>query len=226
MTIVSIHQPIYLPWLAYFDKIRRSDIHVVLDHVTVGKQDLCNRNKIRTAQGWEWLTIPIKNKGSRSTAITDIETFDPKGSAGNKHWELIQRSYRCAPRWEQHKGFLKAVTSMYSAGLLNIPVGYALGYLCGVLNVFPKTSLIYSAHLRARGQKSDLNLNICRELGATKYLSGPFGRTYLDIPSFEKAGIEVEFTDYQHPVYQQCQPGDFIPGMSAIDAMLNGYVFS
>ena len=100
--IVSIHQPIYLPWLAYFDKIRRSDIHVILDHVTVGKQDLCNRNKIRTAEGWEWLTIPIKNKGSRSTAIRDIEFAEQKPLHWqNQHWGAIQRAYKNAPFWNK-----------------------------------------------------------------------------------------------------------------------------
>lgn len=225
MTIVSIHQPIYLPWLAYFDKIRRSDVHVVLDHVTVGKQDLCNRNKIRTAKGWDWITIPIKNKGSRSTPIKDIEIVEGV-CWQQKHLGMIQQNYRNSPLWNKHKLFFDILYEAVCAEQKRLyPIlAFLHGYLCEEFGIYGD-KLCSSSRMNPQGAKSDMNLDICKKLGATVYLSGPFGRNYLDIKSFNDAGIEVQFTDFKHPEYKQCQPGPFIPGMSAIDAMLNGFRF-
>ena len=60
--IVTIHQPQYLPWLGYFDKINRADIIVLLDNVQYKKNEWQNRNHIKTANGWQWVTVPVKYK--------------------------------------------------------------------------------------------------------------------------------------------------------------------
>jgi len=57
--IVSINQPAYIPWLGYFDRISKSDLHIILNHVQFEKNSMTNRNKIRTSQGWAWLTVPL-----------------------------------------------------------------------------------------------------------------------------------------------------------------------
>ena len=64
--IVSIHQPNYLPWLGYFDKIIKSDIFVIFDDVQYprGKKGFFgNRNQIKTNNGKMWLTVPVIGKG-------------------------------------------------------------------------------------------------------------------------------------------------------------------
>ena len=62
--IVSIHQPNYLPWLGFFDKIKRSDLFVIFDDVQFprGKKHFGHRNQIKTPNGAKWLSVPIKNK--------------------------------------------------------------------------------------------------------------------------------------------------------------------
>ena len=75
--IVSIMQPAYIPWLGYFDRIAKSDLHVVLDNVTMDKNSktkFTNRNKSRTPQGWSWLTVPLKSVSkSNEVVINEIE---------------------------------------------------------------------------------------------------------------------------------------------------------
>lgn len=212
--IVSIHQPAYIPWLGIFDRIIRSDLHVVLDHVTMGKDGRANRNYIRTIAGPKLLTVPIRDRGG-ATPILEIEIADQKWQG--KHDDAICRNYRRAPFFEERIAvFQTAIWSNHH-------------WLCDLIDETRqhffdfwriKTPIVKSTSLAARGSKSLLNLNICKELGATVYLSGPHGRGYLDIPSFEGAGIEVRFQDYQHPVYPQGYT-DFLPNMSALDALFH-----
>jgi len=213
--IVSINQPGYLPWLGYFDRIARSDRHVVLDHVTLGKDGMVNRNKIRTPQGHQLLTVPIKNRGG-GQPICEIETALDK-PLHVTHLRAIQNNYARAPHFAKHMVFFERVYRQDWL-LLSSLMAEITQYVLDEWNI--KTPLVCSSKLQARGTKSDLNLNLCLELGATVYLSGPFGRDYLDIPSFEKHGIEVRFHDYQHPTYPQAWPG-FEPFMTAIDALMN-----
>ena len=70
------------------------------------------------------------------------------------------------------------------------------------------------------GEKSELILNLCNEVSAKSYISGPLGRDYLDINSFKKAGIDVLFHNYNHPKYSQ-HDYKFLPNLSVIDLIFN-----
>ena len=76
---ISISQPAYLPWLGYFERIQYSDFHVVLNHVQMdasSKTKFINRNKIKTPNGWAWLTIPIL--GNRKVKISELKMSSEK----------------------------------------------------------------------------------------------------------------------------------------------------
>ena len=77
-----------------------------------------------------------------------------------------------------------------------------------------------SSTLGVDGEQSDRLLRLCQHFGATRYLSGSAARDYLDVPLFERHGVQVEWQDYQHPIYPQ-QHGAFVPFLSAIDLLLN-----
>ena len=80
--IVSINQPAYLPWLGYFHRIAVSDLHVVLDHVQFEKNSFTNRNKVRTASGTPWLTVPVRSKGRfGDLAINEVDIADGRWTA-------------------------------------------------------------------------------------------------------------------------------------------------
>ena len=208
-------QPAYLPWLGYFHRLMLSDVHIVLDSVPASKGDFSNRNRIRTAQGWTWLTVPVV--GDRmTTPISDLGT-DTKQRWNEKHWRSIEHAYRRAPFFQTYADrvrecVLRPYDRLEAACLETLdPVIEAMGI---------STPMRFSRDLEVNERKSDLVLRLCQRAGATTYISGPFGREYLDLPSFERAGIDVLFHDYDHPRYPQVYPG-FEPYMSAIDLLFN-----
>lgn len=202
--IISINQPAYLPWLGYFERIARSDLHVVLDHVQFEKNSYINRNKIRTKDGVAWLTVPLATKGKfGKLAIHGLEIALPN-KWKNKHWACLKMNYARSPCFNQYKApyeelysqewgsFMPFVRALLNQSLLDLGI---------------KTPLIYSSEMKVKGCKSGLILNICRSLGATAYLSGSQGWRYLEHKAFLEAGISLEYQDYRHPVYRQAWPG-------------------
>jgi hypothetical protein len=215
--IVSINQPAYLPWLGYFHRIAAADVHVVLDHVQFEKNSFTNRNKIRNRDGWTWLTVPVKTAGKfGQLPINEIEIANEKKWAV-KHWETLRLSYAKAPFFSEHIRFFEMIYQRQWQKLIDLTSEIST-YLLRAFEI--KTRLYFSSQLKVSGRKDELILNLCQELGATEYLSGPLGRNYLREPLFRSAGIAVRYDDYQHPVYSQAYPG-FEPYMAAVDLLLN-----
>jgi hypothetical protein len=213
--IVSIHQPSYLPWLGYFDRIAASDLHVVLDIVQFEKNSFINRNKIRTAEGWTWLTVPVETGGKfGDLAIERLHiTDDPRWA--RKHRSAINQSYARALHFAQHAAFIDETYAMPWQRLVDL-VERINGYLCDAFAI--GTRIVKASSLGLTKSKSDLVLEICQKVGASTYLSGALGRDYLDRDAFERANIDVVFQDYRHPVYPQAH-GGFEPAMAAIDLL-------
>jgi WbqC-like protein family len=215
--IVSIHQPAYLPWLGYFDRVVGSDVHVVLDNVQFEKNSFINRNKVRTHQGWCWLTVPIKTAGRfGKLSISDLEIADEKPWAA-KHWNTVRLSYSKAPFFQEHARFFEDSYSRRWTRLADL-LEATTDYLFNAFGIATKRYL--ASQLKVGGKKDELVVNICRELGATVYLSGPLGRNYLREELFQEHGIAVQYHDYRHPKYPQIYP-DFQPYMSALDLLFN-----
>lgn len=215
--IVSINQPAYLPWLGYFDRIARSDVHVVLDHAQFEKNSMVNRNKIRTPQGWAWLTVPLLTKGRFGDLAIDGVEINPATPWARKHRAALQANYARTPHFADHAAFFDAVWSRDWPRLAPL-LEEITSYLLTCFSI--ETPIVRSSALALTGRKSDLVLEIVRSLGGTTYVSGPFGRDYLDLGAFKEAGIDVLFHDYVHPTYAQAFDG-FEPYMSAVDLLFN-----
>ena len=218
--IVSISQPAYLPWLGYFDRLSKSDIHIVMDHVIMDKNSktkFTNRNKIRTPNGWSWLTVPILSKNNpKDISINDL-TIDNASSWSNTHFKSIKFNYSNAKYFSNYENFFEEVYQKKWNNLISL-LKFTNDNLINFLGI--KNEIITSSCLNPISSKSDLILELCQKVNAHEYISGPFGRDYLDLKSFEKAGISVHFHDYSHPVYAQKFKG-FEPNMSIIDLLLN-----
>lgn len=215
--IVSINQPAYLPWLGYFDRIQRSDVHVVLDHVQFEKNSMVNRNRIRTANGVEMVTVPLKTAGRfGDLAIREVQIASD-GKWPRKHWQTIRQGYGHAQYFDSHEGFFSEIYRQQWDTLADL-LHQVTTYLLNALGI--KTRMLFSSHMGVQGKKRDLILNILRSVGAKTYISGPFGRGYLDPRIFETEGIGLMFHDYVHPSYPQCFPG-FEPCLSVIDLLFN-----
>jgi len=213
--IVSINQPAYLPWLGYFGRIEASDVHVVLDHVQFEKNSFVNRNRVRTADGATWLTVPVRTAGRFGISIRELEIADERWR--RKHWATIEQSYRSSPYFDALRPFLSQVYAREWPRLLEL-TGVLTTWQLEQLGI--TTRIVSSSELEPAGRKSALVLDLCRKLGATTYLSGPLGRNYLREELFTDAGIEIVYDDFAHPTYpQRFEP--FIPAMAALDLLFN-----
>ncbi|MFH1201746.1 MAG: WbqC family protein [Candidatus Omnitrophota bacterium] len=215
--IISIHQPQYLPWLGYFDKIDRSDMFVFLDDVQFKKNEWQNRNKIKTSKDWQWVSVPVMHKFPQQIrAVTINNDIDwPR-----QHLNALIINYNKAPYFGDYIDFFKTVYSERWTYLseLNISIIKSIVKILGI-----KTKLVRSCDLKQPGLATEHLINICKNLGADTYLSGEGGRLYLETEKFKKQGIELIFQDFRHPRYKQLyekkQP--FIENLSIVDLLFN-----
>ena len=207
-------QPGYLPWLGFFDQMRRSDVFVYYDDVQYDKHGWRNRNRIKSPAGPQWLTVPVHHKGW--PRILDV-TIDHRTPWAKKHVASIRQHYGRAPYAEPYLADLEALLSSGWDKLVDLDVA-VVALLCRWLGL--ERTIVRSSTLGIAGEKSERLLNLCRYFEATRYLSGNAAQAYLDVDSFSRAGLEVEWQDFVHPTYPQLH-GEFVPYLSAVDLLLN-----
>lgn len=226
--IVSAHQPNFLPYLGFFDKMKKSDIFVIRDEVQFVKKEFHNRNRIRINGNdkdnpqSKWVSVPVYETNGLIKDINIKKDFNHK----NKNWnELILHdikvNYNKAPFFENFFCELEKIfdNSEDSLNLLNMKI---IKFLAKVFEI--KTKIIIASELnlkQLKNEKSDPSqdlADICKALNCNIYLSGIGGKDYLNKNPFIKEGIKVEFQEYNHPTYKQVFNG-FLPNMGAIDAL-------
>lgn len=218
---MAAHQPAYLPWLGYFDKIKRSDIFIYLDTVQYEKNSFTNRNKIKTANGPVWLSVPVIKTGHFDKIMSEM-MIDRNSRWQRKHLNSIQMAYSKAVYFKELFPRLKELYEKDYETIVDVTWEHLMFWL-EVLGI--ETKIIKSSSLDVSGKKSELIFDLCRAVGADYYISGSMGRDYLEIEKFKNAGIGVEFQDYKHPVYTQLY-GEFIPDMGIVDFAMNADDYS
>lgn len=213
--IVSIHQPQYLPWLGYFDKIERSDVFVFLDNVQFKKNEWQNRNKIKTDQQWQWLTVPVIHKFGQK--IDEVE-INNTVRWEKKHLTALMTHYSKAAFFKEHIAFLEQTYAQEWKSLADLNM-HLVQYLTKALCI-SNTKFIMSSEHESREEPTGRLVDLCKQAEGDIYLSGRDGAKYLNLDAFESEGIQVIFQDYNHPQYPQLY-GDFEPYMSVIDLLFN-----
>ncbi len=213
--IVSILQSNYIPWKGYFDLIARSDVFVIYDEVQYTKNDWRNRNLIKTPNGLQWLTIPVRQEFLEQKIC---ETKVSSGVWARKHIAAIQANYARAPFYGLYR---KAIFDLYETNseFLSVINSRLIVGICELLGI--TTQIIDSRSLALVGDKNTRLIEACKVLGASKYLSGPAARIYLDVATFCKEGIAVEWMDYSgYREYSQLYP-PFQHNVSILDLLFN-----
>jgi hypothetical protein len=210
---VAIHQPQYLPWLGYFDKLDFADVFIFLDTVQFIKHEWKNRNRIRTKEGWQWLTVPVID---RFPERIDCVEINARTDWQRKHSQALRQHYGRAPFWDplglELIGLLESPRTHLSK--LNVAV---TSLLCRYLGI--KASCLLASSLSAREDRTDRLIDLCQGVGGTVYLAGQSG-SYMDLSRFAKAGIDVQVQTYRHPEYpQRYQP--FVSHLAVIDLLFN-----
>jgi WbqC-like protein family len=217
MKKVSIHQPNYLPWIGFFHKVSKSDCFVILDIAEYSNSGITNRNKIRTKDGWIYLTIPIGKK-YHNARIVDVQLQDDY-SWQRSHFKTLEANYKKSDYFYCHEDFFKKLYAVKYQHLWEINEKIIFYLLeCFDINVEIIKSSDLSFDLNSK--KTDLNINVLKEVGADIYLSGPSGRNYLETDLFKENNIKLEYTNFEHPIYKQRFEG-FVPNLSAVDLLFN-----
>lgn len=216
---VSIHQPNFLPWLGFFDKIKRSDAFVIFDNVQYprGKGHFGNRNKIKIDNNSKWLTVPVEGK-------SEMKNFNQisykKSNWKEEHLRLIHQFYN---KSTYYKMYIEDFKDEYYKEFDNISDFNTnlIKYFLYELDI--DTKVYFSSELI----KEDVNganriMSILKKLKATKYITGSGSGSvrYINEDDFKKANIELEWQNYTHPVYEQ-KYGDFLPYMNILDLLFN-----
>ena len=209
-----------MPWLGYFDKITKSDAFVFLDNVQYKAREFQNRNKIRTKDGWMWLSVPVESKGKGRQIVSDVK-IDNELHWAKEHLRSLKTSYGRSEYFERYYPFFDDLYAKSWAGLseLNIEI---TRYFLKELSI--DTPVYFESGLNIKTEKTDRIVDICAVLKADTYLSGSGGRAYIEEDKFGKAGLKLLYQDYAHPVYRQQftkTEADFIPYMSVVDLLFN-----
>lgn len=215
--VIGILQPGYLPWLGFFEQLFRSDVFVVYDDVQYDKNGWRNRNRIKTASGPQWLTVPVSADFSRRPAVNAV-TIDNRSDWRRKHFLSIKQNYSQAPFFSDHIGLFEEAYARTWDRLLDLDMHF-LSKLAQALGLGGKR-IVLSSSLGVGGDKVDRLAAICKNLGADTFYEGAAGRDYLRASDFEPHGIRLEFQDYRHPAYPQLY-GRFLPYLSVVDLLFN-----
>ncbi len=212
--LVTIHQPNYLPWPGFFHKWLISDAFIILDTVQYHKGEWQNRNRIKTAGGARWVTVPVSYRFPQ--AIDQVGIAQPNWS--RKQIAAIEQAYTKAPYTDDYWPQLRAVMERPWERIadLNIEVIRVLGGMLGC-----KAPLHLASDMKTVSDEPTQRLiSLCRELDGDAYLSGSEGRNYLEQEKFTDAGIELWFQEVEAPCYPQLH-GEFISHLSVIDMLFN-----
>lgn len=214
MSRCVISQPRLFPGLHYLHRLATADVFVILDTVQYNPRHEENRAKLKTAHGTKWITVPMQRSG-REQLIMDTKLSDQPWR--DKAIRTVESLYGSAPHFDDHIDAVSSVIKGEHQTLTELDVA-SWGPALAVLG--SHAELVYASDLGVDGRASELLVNICRAVGASTYMSGGFGRDYLDTEAFDGAGIELEYHDYNHPEYPQLH-GEFVPYLSYLDVVFN-----
>lgn len=214
----AIIQSSYIPWKGYFDLINFVDDFVLYDDVQYTRRDWRNRNKIKTPQGLVWLTVPVEVKGKYLQKIK--ETKIAELSWAENHFQTLTHAYKKAPYWGLTEPWLQRLYERAAQLTMLSEVNFLfLQEISKRLEI--NTKFHWSSDFLLAEGKSERLLEICKQLGAAEYVSGPAAKDYLDSSIFQRTGVSVSWADYSgYAEYDQLYP-PFSHGVTVIDLLVH-----
>ncbi len=217
MKKVAILQSNYIPWKGYFDMIAAVDEFILYDDMQYTRRDWRNRNQIKTPQGVQWLTVPVKVKGKFEQKIRETE-IDGSDWA-QSHWKSFCQHYKRAPHFSEIASWLEPLyqrTDYTHISQLNLCFIEAI---CNYLGITTKISNSWEYTLL--DGKTERLADLCAQAGGTEYISGPAAKDYIDEKVFADMGIKLTWFDYAgYPEYSQLW-GEFTHGVTILDLLFN-----
>lgn len=217
MKKVVITQSNYIPWKGYFDGINIADEFILYDDMQYTKRDWRNRNKIKTAQGAQWLSVPVEVSGKFFQKISETKVSD-KGW-NKSHWGSIKQNYAKAACYNEVKDFVENLYNTATFDYLSEINYHFLRNISDFMGI--KTPIRFSSDFELKGDRTEKLMNICKDVNATDYYTGPAAKEYMDENIFERENIKVHYFDNSgYPEYTQLFP-PFDHAVSIIDLLMN-----
>ncbi len=213
--VIALHQPVYLPFSGFFQKMVRADVFAFMDFVQLSKQSWQVRNRIKTREGPRWLTVPVYVKGKAGQLIRDVRVVE--GPWRRKHRDALRQNYARAPHFGDYADFFDDAYGREWKWLVELNL-HIIGGMRRLLGV--ETPVVGIGAMSFAGTKTDLVVDICRKLGGTAYLSSDGEAAYIEKEKFEAAGLGQSYVGWEPTPYPQLF-GEFVPNLSAIDLLFN-----
>jgi hypothetical protein len=217
MRRVAIVQSNYIPWRGYFDMIAAVDEFILYDDMQYTRRDWRNRNLIKTPQGVQWLTVPVRVKGKYSQTIRETE-LDGESWALD-HWKALVQNYKRAPHFGEVAAWLEPIYLTEKFGRLCELNRRLIEAVCAYVGITTRISNSWDYTLPEG--KTERLASLCAQAGGGEYISGPAARDYVDEKVFSEQGIKLTWFDYAgYQDYSQLW-GDFVPGVTILDLLFN-----
>jgi hypothetical protein len=217
--VVGIHQPNFLPWLGYFDKIRQADVFVLLDDAQFPKKGATWTNRVRmlVSGAPAWVTVPIKRGYHGTREVREIRIDDSRPWR-EKTVRTLEQSYGRAPCADEVVPLVRELLEEDMELLAELNER-GIRRLAGGLGLTDRTRLVRSSELGVGTTATERLIDLVRAVDGAIYLSGAGAGGYQDESLFAHAGIELRVQEFEHPSYAQAGSGDFVAGLSAVDAL-------
>ena len=216
---VGILQPGYIPWLGFFEQVSRCDVFVYLDDVQYIKNDWRNRNRIKTKDGIQWLTVPVSYKfGQKINEVRINKSYQ----WSKKHINALKTWYGKSKFFEVYDEEIERILRKEWTYLVDLDIEFT-GWFVEKLGIRAKTVLSSEISVKNIKDKQQRLIEICKTLGCNYFYEGCSGQNYVDTELFSASGITVEFQDFHHPYYNQLwqEEQGFISHLSIVDLLFN-----
>jgi len=213
---IAIVQSNYIPWKGYFDMIAAVDEFILYDDMQYTRRDWRNRNQIKTPQGLQWLTVPVKVKGKYFQTIRETEINGDDWQ--ETHWRMLEQNYKKSPYFSEIATIFRPLYERKYTHLSPMNRDFIVT-VCEYLGIQTKISNSWDYKL-VEG-KTERLIALCMQAGATEYVSGPGARDYLVEILFAEQNIRLSWFDYSgYPEYSQ-RWGEFVHSVSILDLLFN-----
>jgi len=215
---IAISQSNYIPWKGYFDTIALVDEFVIYDDMQYTKRDWRNRNKIKTANGLKWLTVPVEVKGKYFQKIKDTKISDKKW--GEKHLNMLKQNYSKSKCYNEVFDFVENLYLTATHDTISEVNFHFISELCNFLSICTKISFSSSYGITKEDKTARL-VDICVQANAGEYYTGVAAKNYINEGFFNEENIKVNYTDYNgYKEYDQLY-GDFEHYVTILDLIFN-----
>lgn len=214
--ILSGHQPNYWPYPGLIGKIMKSDRFVFVTKVQFEKKSWQKRNRVRTKEGWTYIQVPTITKGKMEQNICDV-LINNNEEWREKNYKTISLLYGKAPFYNEYKDFLDDLYTRQWERLMDLDI-YIMEYLFKLLDV--KTEIFYDWNYNFEGKKTDMLVDMCKQINCDTYLSNLGSSAYVDISCFTGNNLNHQYINYIGEQYKQQFQG-FEDGLTILDMLMN-----